>query len=88
MAIAMTLWSWVIGIVLLTQSRGLPLSQAAAVAAVAALGGLITWAIYHAISRQDDGMGLFIFALCALIMADAQTVEAAVALQIAIGVGT
>ncbi len=36
-------WSWFIGIMFLTQSRGLPLSLAAAVAAVVAFGGLITW---------------------------------------------
>ena len=58
----MTPWAWVIGIVVLTQSRGQPLSHAAMVAAVGAFGGLITWAIYHAISSRDDGMAIFIFA--------------------------
>ena len=87
MAIAMTLWSWVIGIVFLTQSRRLPLSQAAAVAAVSCLGGLITWAIYHAISRRDDGMAFFIFALGGLVRQDTLSVSAAVVMQIAMGLG-
>ena len=84
-AIAMTPYAWVIGILVLTQSRGQPLSHAAPVAAVAAFGGLITWTIYHAISRRDNGMAIFILALCALIMADIRSVREAVVSQIAMG---
>jgi hypothetical protein len=88
MAIAMTPWAWVIGIVVLTQRRGQPLSDAATVAAVGALGGLITWAIYHAISRRDDGLAFFIFALVALNMQDTLSVREAVVAQIAMGLAT
>ncbi len=52
----MTAWVWAIEIVVRAKFRGQPLSHAATVAAVAALGGLIAWAIYHAISRRNDGM--------------------------------
>jgi hypothetical protein len=83
MAVAMTPWTWVVGIVLLTQFRGQPLLHAAMVAAVGAFGGLITWAIYHAISRRDDGMAIFILAGCALITPYTMSVMEAVLRQIA-----
>ena len=85
-AIAMTAWAWVIEIVVLTKFRGQPLSHAATVAAVAALGGLITWAIYHATSRRDDGMAIFIRALGALNGQNSLSLRAAVVAQIASGV--
>ena len=85
MAIAMTPWSWVIGIVVLTQRLGQPLSHAAMVAAVGALSGLITWAIYHAISRRNDGLGLFIIALVNAVNMQDLSVRAAVVVQIAVG---
>jgi hypothetical protein len=88
MAIAMTPWAWVIGSVVLTQSRGQPLPHAATVAAVGAFGGLITWAIYHAISRRDDGLAIFIFALCAVTTQDTLSVREAVVAQIAMGLAT
>jgi hypothetical protein len=65
MAIAMTPWARVIGIVILTQFRGRPLSHAATVAGDGALRGLITWAIYHAISGRVDEIAIFVFALVA-----------------------
>ena len=72
-------------IVVLRKFRGQPLSHAATVAAVAALGGLITWAIYHAISRRDDGMAIFVLALGALNGQNSLSVRAAVVAQIASG---
>jgi hypothetical protein len=89
LAVWMTPCTWVIGIVVLTQSRGHPLSHAATVAAVGAIGGLITWAIYHAITRRDNGMAIFIVALCALSNTrDTLSVKEVVVLQIAMGLAT
>lgn len=82
MTIAMTPSTWVIGIVVLTQFRGQPLPHAAMVAAIGALGGLITWAIYHAISRRDDGAGIFIVALGVLSSPDTLSLKAAVGIEI------
>jgi drug/metabolite transporter (DMT)-like permease len=47
----------------MTQHDGLPLTQAATIAVVGALGGLMCWALYHAISRRDDGLLISIMAL-------------------------
>jgi hypothetical protein len=61
-AIWVTAWCWVIEIYVIAQVRGQTLAGAATIAAANALGGLIAWAIYHAISRRNDGLMIFIFA--------------------------
>jgi hypothetical protein len=86
-AIGATPWTWVTGIVVLTQFYGQPLSHAAIVGAVGAISGLITWAIYHAISRRDDGIIIFAFALSAATR-DHSSVKQAVVAVIATGLAT
>ena len=51
-------------------------------AAVGALGGLISWAIYHAISGRDDGLGIFILALGPLNRPAILSLRAAVAAEV------
>jgi FtsH-binding integral membrane protein len=46
---------------LMTWQLGFSLPRSALVNAVTALGGLFAWAIYHAISRQNNGIMLFAF---------------------------
>jgi hypothetical protein len=56
--------------------------HAATVAAVGALGGLISWAIYHAISGRDDGLGIFIVSLGVLNQPAILSLRAAVAVEV------
>jgi hypothetical protein len=62
MAIWVAAWLWVFEIYVLAQVRGQTLAGAATIAAATALGGLIAWAIYHALSRRNDGLMIFILA--------------------------
>jgi len=82
MAIAMAPFMWVVGTVAITQARGHPLPQAATVAAVGAPGGLIAWAIYHALSRRNDGLAIFILALGVQNHTAILSLRGAVAVQI------
>ena len=65
MAIVMTPWAWVLGTVMSVQFYGQTLNRGAIVAAVGALGALLAWASYHAISRRNDGLAIFIVVLSA-----------------------
>ena len=64
-AILLTLYAWLIGVVRMTFFDGQPLPRAAAVAAMLSLGGLVVWAIYHVLSRRNDGSAFFIMAFSA-----------------------
>jgi hypothetical protein len=54
---------WVVVAVMLMASHGGSLPRAAAFASLAAIGGLILWALYQAISGRNDGLASFIMAI-------------------------
>ncbi len=62
-ALAQAATQWLLGLYALAQTRGQTLSGEAILAAAAAVGGLIAWAIYHAISRRNDGLVILMMAL-------------------------
>ncbi len=74
-ALWMTPWAWVVGTAIIALVDKQSVLRAAAVAAVGALGGLIVWAIYHAISGRNDGLAIFIMALTATVAPSRQMVH-------------
>jgi hypothetical protein len=66
MAIVLTGVSCVIGTYLVAQVQGQSMAGAATIAVVNALGGLVAWVFYHAISRRNDGMVVIILAALGL----------------------
>jgi hypothetical protein len=62
-AVWMTAVVWVIGTVMITRLQGQTVARAAALAGLSALGGLVAWMIYHAISRRNDGLAIIMTAL-------------------------
>jgi hypothetical protein len=56
----MTPWCWVIGTGMMMVRHRETFARAASFGLVGAIGGLISWAAYHAISRRNDGFGAFI----------------------------
>ncbi len=63
LAIGSAALTWVIGTVIGTQVQGQDLKSATTVAAVGALGGLLAWMVYHTISRQNNGLVIFVWSL-------------------------
>jgi hypothetical protein len=62
-ALSWTAMSWVIVTVMLMAMQGESLPRAATFGSVAAIGGLILWALYHGISGRNDGLASFIVAM-------------------------
>lgn len=59
-AVLLTPWCWVSGATGMVVVGGETIPRAAAVARVGAIGGLIAWALYHAISGRADGLAFLI----------------------------
>jgi hypothetical protein len=66
MAIVLTVESCFIGTYLVAQVQRQSMAGAATIALVNALGGLIAWAVYHVISRRNDGMVVIMMAVLGL----------------------
>jgi hypothetical protein len=63
MALCMTVVGWALGTAVISWRNDRILGSAATLAALNALGGLIAWAIYHTISRRNDGLAIVIMAV-------------------------
>ncbi len=74
MALCATALLWVFGTLMVAQVHGQTLVGAATIAAVSALGGLIAWAIYHTISRRNNGLGIFTLAATVTLTTSHQNV--------------
>ena len=60
MAFAVTVLTWVVTFCAAFAARGGPISFAIAVSSIYAGGGLLASALYHAVSRQNNGIAIFI----------------------------
>jgi hypothetical protein len=56
LAIAVSVMNWAMGTVMLVQSQRQAFARPALPAGISALGGLLAWAVYHAVSRRNDGL--------------------------------
>jgi hypothetical protein len=57
---------WLMGTVMLACFYGQNFGRASTVAGVSALGALVAWVIYHAISQRNDGIMIIIIATSGL----------------------
>ena len=62
-AIRMTPLVWTFAMIGMMGFQGFQWPRAAAIASMIAIGALVAWFIYHAISRRDDGLAIFIITL-------------------------
>ncbi len=60
-AVSISAATWFIG-TLCALVRGLNVADSVALGGMSALGGLLAWLIYHALSRRNDGLAIFIVA--------------------------
>jgi hypothetical protein len=68
LALMATAALWCIGTCKLMEVPDQILAAAIATAAVNALAGLVPWAIYHAVSRQKNGLAIFFAALPQIVL--------------------
>ena len=60
-AVSISAATWCIG-TLCALVRGLNVADSVALGGISALGGLLAWLIYHALSRRNDGLAILIVA--------------------------